>query len=68
LGTGRLISTKKVAEIIRDYVHSSSTIESVDISEYAPNIAMNSLLARDILSWRALVQFEDGIKKLIHFV
>jgi len=41
LGTGRLISTKKAAEIIRDYVHSSSAIEYVDMSEYAPN----SLLA-----------------------
>jgi len=67
-GTGRLISTKKVAEIICDYVHSSSTIESVDISEYAPNVAMDSSLARDVLNWGALVQFEDGVKKLIHFV
>lgn len=68
LGTGRLISTKKAAEIIRDCVHSSSAINSVAISEYAPNIAMNSSLARDVLNWSALVQFEDGVKKLIHFV
>jgi len=68
LGTGRLISTKKAAEIIRDYVHSSSAIEFVDISEYAPNIAMDSSLAREVLGWSALVGFEEGVKKLIHFV
>jgi len=65
LGTGNLVSTKKAAEIIRDYIQSSSTIESVAISEYAPNIAMNNSLAREVLGWDATIQFEDGIKKLI---
>jgi UDP-glucuronate decarboxylase len=64
-GTGRLISTKKAAEIIRDYMQSISAIESVAISEYAPNIAMNNSLAQNVLGWNVTVQFEDGIKKLI---
>jgi UDP-glucuronate decarboxylase len=65
LGTGKLVSTKRAAEIIRDYIQSNSTIESIAISEYAPNIAMNNSLARKVLDWDVTVQFEDGIKKLI---
>ncbi|MCL2206460.1 MAG: NAD-dependent epimerase/dehydratase family protein [Fibromonadales bacterium] len=64
-GTGRLISTKEAAEIICGYIKSDSTIESVAISEYAPNIAMNNSLARQILGWEASIRFEDGIKRLI---
>jgi len=38
------------------------------LSKREAEIAMNCLLVQDVLNWRALVQFEDGVKKLIRFV
>ncbi len=65
LGTGRLVTTRDMAIMIREFMGSKSLIESIKIDDDAPNIAMESSKAFNLFSWKPIISFEEGIKNLL---
>jgi len=65
IGSGELISTREIAELIIDQTGSNSLIESIEIDAKVASIAMNSQKAHDLLEWGAQVPFDVGLDKLI---
>lgn len=65
LGTGRLISTRQVAILIRDLLGSPSEIRTRRVDDEAPNIAMETALGRERLSWAPSITFEEGLTEII---
>ncbi len=65
LGTGRLISTRQVAIMVRDLIGSASEIRTRIVDDEAPNIAMETVLAEERLSWSPAVTFEEGLLEMI---
>jgi nucleoside-diphosphate-sugar epimerase len=68
VGTGRLISTRQIAIMIRDLLESSSEILTRTVNDEAPNIAMEIALARENLSWTPSVVFEEGLSAMVRFL
>jgi nucleoside-diphosphate-sugar epimerase len=66
IGSGTLASTNEIAHLICDLLHSKSTIRSININEYAPNIIMDTALARKTFDWKPTVNFRDGIDRVIN--
>jgi nucleoside-diphosphate-sugar epimerase len=60
LGTGRLISTRRMAILIRDLLGS----ETRKVNDEAPNIAMEIAAAYDLLSWTPSIAFEEGLAEI----
>ena len=65
LGTGRLISTRQMAIMIRDLLGSPSEIRTRSIDDEAPNIAMEIAAAAKRLSWKPSVTFEEGLTEML---
>jgi nucleoside-diphosphate-sugar epimerase len=65
VGTGRLISTRQVAIMIRDLFGSESEIQTRRVNDEAPNIAMEIAAARELLSWTPSVTFEEGLAEML---
>jgi len=65
LGTGRLISTREMALMVRDILGSRSVMESVPIDDDAPNIDMDCAQAADRLSWAPSIDFESGLAEMV---
>jgi nucleoside-diphosphate-sugar epimerase len=65
IGTGVRTSTAKVAEMVRRTVGSHSRIVHRAIADDAPNIAMNTRQAQEVLGWRAEVGLQEGLRRLI---
>lgn len=65
VGTGRLISTRQMAIMIRDLLGSPSEIQTRSIDDEAPNIAMEIAAAHERLSWAPSVTFEEGLIEMI---
>jgi len=65
IGTGRLSSTLKIAEMIRDELASSSLIEQIEINANVASISMNYRRATLELDWKPTISFEKGLKLLL---
>lgn len=65
LGSGRLHSTKDIAEMIIKIIGSKSKIEHEQIKEKVSNIMMDYTLAKKELNWEPQIKLIDGLKSLI---
>jgi len=65
IGTGCTVSTREVAEWIVGECGSPSSVESRQIDEYAPNIAMDHARASRELGWRPTTSWRDGLADII---
>ncbi|MCT7974881.1 NAD-dependent epimerase/dehydratase family protein [Laspinema olomoucense] len=65
LGTGIITSTFQIAEMIRDWIDSSSPIEQILINSYTASISMNFNLAQSHLDWQPVISFEKGLSQLL---
>ncbi|MEN6348198.1 MAG: NAD-dependent epimerase/dehydratase family protein [Syntrophomonas sp.] len=65
IGTGHVISTKRIAELIIEAASSTSSILHNNIDEYAPNIIMDASKLRLETEWRPNVSFEKWIRHSI---
>ena len=66
IGTGRLSSTLKIAEMIRDELGSSSLIEQIEINANVASISMDYRRATFELDWKPTIFLEKGLKSLLH--
>lgn len=70
IGTGQIISTKRVAELITETANSSSVILYNNIDEYAPNIIMDASKFKRKTGWKATTCFEtwmvEHIKSIMY--
>jgi nucleoside-diphosphate-sugar epimerase len=65
IGSGVGVSTTAVAEIITELMNSRSKISHQEVEEFAPNIAMDSTRARNVLGWQPKANLKTELKKLI---
>jgi nucleoside-diphosphate-sugar epimerase len=65
IGSGELISTREIAELIVEKTGSKSLIETITIDAKVASISMNSQKAQEILKWGDLIPFGTGMGKLI---
>jgi nucleoside-diphosphate-sugar epimerase len=65
IGAGRVVSTRKIAEMIINKTNSCSTIDHLIIEDYVANITPDISLAREILSWQPMLTWESGISRLL---
>jgi UDP-glucuronate decarboxylase len=65
LGSGETVSTREVAEWIVRQSGSTSIVESRQIEEHAPNIAMDYQRARHVLGWYPRTTWQAGLAKLM---
>jgi UDP-glucuronate decarboxylase len=65
IGSGELISTREIAELIIQLTGSNSLIESIEIDAKVASVAMNTQKAHDLLEWGSQVPFSIGLDKLI---
>jgi len=65
IGTGVRTSTAQIAELIREMVGSSSKIVHRTIADFAPNIAMDTRRAAEVVGWRPLVELHEGLRRLL---
>ncbi|NLE26761.1 MAG: NAD-dependent epimerase/dehydratase family protein [Clostridiaceae bacterium] len=65
IGTGNIISTNRVAELIVEAASSTSSIFHNNIDEYAPNIIMDASKLKRQTGWRTTMCFENWILDLI---
>ncbi|MDI6797076.1 MAG: NAD(P)-dependent oxidoreductase [Desulfatibacillaceae bacterium] len=65
IGTGKVTTTREVAEMIVNKTGSSSLIRHIEIEDVVGNIAMDSSLAHDKLGWSAGVSIEEGLDEII---
>ncbi len=65
IGSGELISTREIAELIVEKTGSNSAIETITIDTKVASIAMNCQKARKLLEWGDHIPFGTGLGKLI---
>ena len=65
IGSGELVSTREIAELIIQLTGSNSLIESIEIDAKVASLAMNTQKAHDLLEWCSQVSFGVGLGKLI---
>ena len=65
VGTGKLISTRAIAEMIIEMTGSASALRIMDIDEDACNIALSTDRAEHLLEWQPTVSFERGLAATI---
>ena len=65
IGSGRLIYTKGVAELIVSNIDSNSMIKQIDINTHASNIVLDTTKANELFNWKPIVEFETGLQQLL---
>jgi UDP-glucuronate decarboxylase len=65
VGTGRLVSTRDVAQQVVAALGSTSTVDVHDIDDEVANVRMDASAAARALAWSPLVPFEQGLRQLI---
>lgn len=65
LGSGETVSTREVAEWIVRQCGSTSRVESRQIEEHAPNIAMDYRRAKHVLGWYPRTTWQAGLAHLM---
>jgi nucleoside-diphosphate-sugar epimerase/predicted protein tyrosine phosphatase len=65
VGTGELITTNDIAEIVVSELNSDSMIEHVMINEQVANIAMDYRKINEQFQWQPKISFSNGFKELI---
>ncbi|HWQ42730.1 MAG TPA: NAD(P)-dependent oxidoreductase [Desulfosporosinus sp.] len=68
IGTGKIISTKKVAELIVEAVNSKSEILHSYIDGYAPNIIMDASKFKRQSDWNPTISFETWIVQQVRSI
>lgn len=69
IGTGNLISTPAVADLVREFVGGTGAIGHTDVDSRTSCVAMDSRRARQRLGWSATTDIRAGLKQIIdnHF-
>ncbi len=67
IGTGILTSTAHVAEIIIELLQSNSNIIHNDITDYAPNIAVDMTSINKRIDYNPKIDVKIGIEELINY-
>lgn len=65
IGAGRAVSTREVSEWIIKRTSSASTVDYMNIEDYAVNITMDITSAYDALAWQPVFTWEMGIGRLL---
>jgi nucleoside-diphosphate-sugar epimerase len=65
IGSEQTVSTREIAEWIVHQCGSTSRVESQQIEDYAPNIAMNHERARRALGWSPRTTWQVGLAEII---
>ena len=65
LGTGTLVSTFEIAEMLKALLGSTSCIEEMHLDTGVASIAMDSSCAQAELKWRPTVDFRSGLGNLV---
>jgi nucleoside-diphosphate-sugar epimerase len=65
LGSGRLISTREIAEMIIELTGSKSVVGSKSIDSFYSNIRIDSTRAKNLLGWEPGSTVETALKKLL---
>ena len=65
VGTGVTITTKKIAEILRELSKGSNIISSVPIFSETASIAINSEKAKEIFEWKSKIDIEEGLRLIL---
>lgn len=66
IGSGKGISTTDVAKRIIRLAGSRSGIVHRHIEQNAPNVVLDSTLARSVLHWRPMISFNKGLERLVN--
>ena len=66
VGSGNLISTKNVAELLVQMTSSSSIITQTEINDYVANILLDSTAFSKKYGWYPKISLENGLKSLLH--
>lgn len=65
VGSGKGISTTEVAQLVVKVLGSNSIIKHQEIKDFAPNIVMDSNLAKITFGWRPNINSNEGISKVV---
>jgi UDP-glucuronate decarboxylase len=65
IGSGLGHSTNDVAEMIVKQLKSKSKIQHKKINDYAPNIVMDTAMAKKVLEWEPRTSLDEGIGNII---
>lgn len=64
IGSGRLIFTQEVAELLVSEFNSTSNIRQIDINSYVGNIVLDITQAQKLLDWEPVVDITKGLREL----
>jgi nucleoside-diphosphate-sugar epimerase len=65
VGSGKGISTTEVAQIVVKILGSNSIIKHQEINDFAPNVIMDSNLAKITFGWQPKINSDEGISKVV---
>lgn len=65
VGTGNIVSTTQIAEILIEKLNSKSKIEKVLIEEHCSNICMDTTKISNLLGWKANTNINEGLQRIL---
>jgi len=65
VGTGQIVTTKKIAEILCELSKSCNLISSTQIFSDTACIAINSKKAQNIFDWKPKINIEEGLRLIL---
>ena len=65
IGTGVIVSTQKIAEILRDLLGGGSEIDGILIDSDTAGITMDASRAQELLDWQPTISVEQGLQLIV---